>query len=120
MSVRIYTDHCVHRAIVEGVRQHGVDVLTSSEDGTADWEDDRLLDRASALERALFSVDDDLLREATRRQRVGEPFSGVIYVHQLRLAIGSCIDDLVLIAEVMEPEEMAGTVIFLPLASPDG
>ncbi len=119
MSVRLYTDHCVHRAVVEGIRQRGVDVLTSYEDGTADWEDGPLLDRASELQRTLFSVDDDLLREATRRQRAGEPFGGVVYVHQRRLLIGPCIDDLVLIAEVMEPEEMAGTVVFLPLFAPN-
>jgi len=39
---------------------------------------------ASELGRVLFTQDDDLLTEATRRQHRGQPFGGVIYAHQLR------------------------------------
>jgi hypothetical protein len=74
-----------------------------------------LLDRATALGRALFTQDDDLLREAAARQRHGVAFAGVIYAHQLKVTIGQCIRDLELIATVNEPEDCANQMIYLPL-----
>jgi predicted nuclease of predicted toxin-antitoxin system len=53
----------VRRAVTEGLRQRGVDVVTAQEDGSATLDDPLLLDRASALGRVLFSQDGDLLRE---------------------------------------------------------
>jgi hypothetical protein len=50
------------------------------------------------LGRALFSRDSDLLREASLLQQSGTAFAGVIYAHQLRLAIGECVEELALIA----------------------
>ena len=73
-----------------------------------------MLDRATQLDRVLFSQDDDLLREATRRQAAGEAFAGVVYAHQLKVTIGGCIEDLTLIAEVGEPADLANAVEFLP------
>jgi hypothetical protein len=58
-----------------------------------------LLDRATELGRILFTQDDDLLREANERQQPGEAFAGVIYAHQLNVAVGQCIDDLELICK---------------------
>ena len=108
-------DHHVPRAITNGLRLRGVDVLTAHEDGTSELRDPALLDRAAERERVLFSQDDDLLTEATRRQRQGQAFYGVIYAHQLRIAIGDCIRDLELIAKVGEPADMTGQTLFLPL-----
>ena len=63
----------------------------------------------------LFTQDDDLLREAKRRQQAGEPFAGVIYAHQLNLTVGQCIADLELIAKATEPEEWVNHTMYLPL-----
>jgi hypothetical protein len=51
----------VKAAITAGLRQRGIDVLTAQEDGANRLDDDRLLERATALQRVLFSQDDDLL-----------------------------------------------------------
>ena len=59
--------------------------------------DPELLDRATALGRVLVTMDEDFLAEATRRQRVGVRFAGVIYAHQLEVTLGRFIDDLELI-----------------------
>jgi hypothetical protein len=107
-------DHNVPRAITAGVRRRGIDVLSAYEDGAHELEDAALLDRAQELDRVLFSRDDDLLRESTRRQREGISFSGVIYAHQREVSIGRCTLDLQLIAEASEPEELRDQVIFLP------
>jgi len=92
-----------------------VDVLTARADGTTEFEDPDLLDRAIALGRVLLTQDEDLLIEGVRRQRSGVPFAGIVYAHQLRETIGQCIDDLELIAKVYEPTEMANRIEHPPL-----
>ena len=108
-------DHHVPRAITVGLRLRQVDVLTAYEDGMSEADDPALLDRASELGRVLFTHDDDLLVEATRRQRGGRVFGGVVFVHQLHLSIGACVRDLELIAKVGESGDLADRILFLPL-----
>lgn len=108
-------DHHVPRAITNGLRLRGVDVITAAEDGADELQDPALLERAAELDRVLFTQDDDLLVEATNRQRRGQEFAGVIYAHQLRLSIGGCISDLELASKAGEPTDMASRTLFLPL-----
>jgi hypothetical protein len=81
----------------------------------AGFEIQHSVDRATELERVLFTQDDDLLTEATWRQQQGRTFSGVTHAHQLRVSIGDCVRDLELIVQVSEPEDMTGQTLFLPL-----
>lgn len=115
MSVGLYMDENVHRAISAGLRLRGVDVLTVQEDGLRGIPDPELLDRASELGRPLFSQDDDLIAEARRRQSEGIAFSGVVFAHQLRVTIGDCVRDLAFLAEAGEPEDFERQIVFLPL-----
>lgn len=115
MSVALYMDEHVPRAITVGLRLRGVDVLTAQEDGRRNTPDDILLDRASRLGRVLFSQDEDLLAEAKRRQVEQVWFSGIVYAHQLRVTIGVCVRDLELIAKSAEPQDLASCVEYLPL-----
>ena len=115
MAIALYMDHHVRRAITDGLRLRGVDVITAYEDGGSELDDADLLDRAGELGRVLFTQDDDLLAVAARRQRTDVPFHGVIYAHQLRISTGSCIRDLEIIAKAGEPEDMMSRVEFLPL-----
>jgi predicted nuclease of predicted toxin-antitoxin system len=105
----------VKRAVTDGLRRRGVDVLTAQEDGSALLEDSDLLDHATSLGRVLFSQDHDLLREATRRQQNAQPFAGVVYAHQLNITVGRAIQDLDLIAKVYELEDIENRVEYLPL-----
>lgn len=113
--IRLYIDENVEGAITRGVRRRGCDVLTAQEDGRSGMDDPPLLDRAGELGRVMFSRDDDMLREATRRQRLGESFIGVIYAHQLRVGIGQCVTDLTTLARQGEPDEFLDRVRYLPL-----
>jgi hypothetical protein len=115
MSLRLYLDHHVPRAIANGLRLQGVNVLAAFEDGTSKLDDLALLDRATALGRVLFTQDDDLLVEAVRRQQTGMTFHGVVYAHQLWVSIGQCIRDLEVIAKVGSDEDVIDQVLFLPL-----
>jgi len=115
MSVSLYMDVHVRRAVTIGLRRRGINVLTAQEDNAAQLSDDKLLDRSTDLRRVLFSQDDDLLAEGTRRQREGSEFGGVIYCHQLRLSVGAIIENLEIIANCLETEDFANRVEFLPL-----
>ena len=88
MRVRLYVDVHVPRAVTEGLRLRGIDVLTAQEDGAAMLQDPELLTRAAERGRLLFTQDEDLLAEAARRQRAGETFGGLVYAHQLNVFIG--------------------------------
>jgi hypothetical protein len=89
--------------------------MTAQEDRADQLSDAALLDRALGMGRILFSQDDDLLREATLRQRTGKRFAGVVYAHQLNVTIGQCVEDLELICGVSEPEEWINRLEYLPL-----
>ena len=110
----LYMDHCVPGSIAAGLRQRGVDVLTSEEDGTTQLDDELLLDRATLLSRVLFSQDKDMLAMAHARQIVGREFAGVAYAHQLGISIGQAIRDLELLVKIMETDEMRNRVEYLP------
>jgi uncharacterized protein with PIN domain len=115
LSVRLYMDVHVPRAITEGLRLRGVDVLTAQEDGARALSDPELLNWDTSLGRVLFTRDTDLLAEATERQRTDRSFTGLVYAHQLHVTIGRCVHDLELIARTAEPDELAGRVEYLPL-----
>ena len=117
MSLRLYFDHHVPRAIAVGAQQRGVDVLTAEADGTADRDDEFLLQRATALGRVVFTQDRDFLVLAAAWQQTRREFAGMVYAHQLRITIGGAIHDLALIALIMNPDEMRNQVEFLPLRS---
>jgi hypothetical protein len=102
-------------AITEQLRMRSVDVLTAQSDNTTRLDDPPLLDRATELNRILFSRDKDLLKIAAERQRSNHAFSGLVYAHQLRVSIGRCVDDLEVIAKTTNPEEWICKVAFLPL-----
>ena len=74
MPVGLYMDHHVSRPITSGLRRRGVDVLTAAEDGADRLSDPDLLDRASALERVLFSQDRDLLTRSNTSTDRGSAF----------------------------------------------
>jgi hypothetical protein len=61
MPIGLYMDVHIPKAITNGLRLRGVDVLTAQQDGTITLSDADLLTRATELGRALFSQDDDLL-----------------------------------------------------------
>jgi len=113
--IPLYMDEHVPRAITIGLRLRGIDVLTVQEDNYSGKSDSEILDRAVFMKRATFSNDDDLLKEASERQRTGKLFYGVIYAHHLKVSIGASVKDLELISKVGEIEEIKNHVIFLPL-----
>ena len=113
--LRLYMDVHVKAAITAGLRRRGIDVVTAQEDRGAYLEDVALVDHATALQRVLFSQDDDLLAIARDRQATGVFFAGLIYGHQLAATVGKYVLDLEVVSQVLDPEEMGNRIEYLPL-----
>jgi len=115
MPIGLYMDAHIPRAVTVGLRLRGVDVLAAQEDKAITLSDPALLDRATSLGMVLFTFDDDLLVEATKRQREGGRFSGLVYAHPIRVSIGTCIHALEVIAKTTEIADWESQIVFLPL-----
>jgi Domain of unknown function (DUF5615) len=115
LTLRLYMDVHVDIAITRGLRNRGVDVVTAQEDGAAEMPDTALLDRCLMLGRVIVSYDQDFLAEAHRRQAEGGSFAGVWHAQRATLVIGQMIDDLELMATVLDAAEAANRVTYLPL-----
>jgi len=113
MAVALYMDQHIPNVITKALRRRNVDVITAYEDGTSKLADPALLDRATVLDRVLFTEDADLLAEASYRQTIGASFAGVIYAHHLSLA--ACIRDLEIIGLAGNAEDVSDQVTYLPL-----
>lgn len=106
-KVRYYTDENVSRAIVSGLRQRGVDVLSVPKAEMLSASDEEQLAFAREQKRVIFTHDDDFLKLATDIEHAGIVYSS----HQL--AIGDIIRGLMLIYEVLEAEDMKNQLEFL-------
>jgi len=115
MSLSYYMDQHVPAAVTSGLRRQGIDVLTAQEDDTAGWDDERLLERATLLERVLYTQDADLLSIAHDWLATSREFAGLVYGHQLGVTVGQAVADLELIAVALNPEEMWNRIEFIPI-----
>ena len=104
----------VRRAVTNGLRLRGIDVLTAQSDDAWHLTDPELLDRVLETGRVIFTQDDDFLVEAARRLRSGERFPTVLYAHQQRLSVRECIDSLEIFCKVAAREEAFNKVVYLP------
>lgn len=78
MALALYMDVHVPAAIMSGLRQRGLDTLTSQEDGTRRASDQALMRRAAELQRVMVSRDEDFLRIAANWQTSEIAFVGLI------------------------------------------
>ena len=106
--IRYYTDEHVSRAVIGGLRQRGVDVLSVPEANKLGASDLEHLAFASAEGRVLFTHDDDFLRLAA----AGVRHAGIVYAHQ-RTAIGEIIRGLMLIQQTLAAEDLTDQVEYL-------
>ena len=88
MPLALYMDVHVPMAITQALRRKRLDILTSQDDGTARLHDAMLLQRATDLQRVLFSQDHDFLKITSEWQRKGRTFSGVVYASQQAVSLG--------------------------------
>jgi hypothetical protein len=106
--VKYYLDEHVPRAVAEGLRRRGVDVLRAQEAGMLEAADEQHLALALAAGRVLFTQDADFLR----LHATACPHAGIVYAPQ-QTPVGATIRGLMLIHDVLNAEEMAGHAEFL-------
>ena len=106
--IRFYTDEHVAGAVVQGLRERGVDILTAAEVGLLGARDEEHTRRAREEGRTIFTQDTDFLR----LHAAGADHAGIVYAPP-QTSIGETIRGLMLIYEILEPSEMERHVEFL-------
>jgi predicted nuclease of predicted toxin-antitoxin system len=101
-------DEHVPTAITKGLQRRGVDVVTVQEQGTLAASDEEHLALAAEEGRVLFTQDADFLRLHAR----GVPHAGIVYARQ-QTEIGVVIRGLMLVYQVLDPEDMQNHVEFI-------
>lgn len=106
--VKFYTDEHVANAVVLGLRQRGIDVLTVVEAKLAGATDEQHFKFAEKEERTIFTQDSDFLKLAAN----SKTHPGVVYAPQLT-PVGKIIRGLVLISKVLDAGDMRNHVEFI-------
>ena len=96
-------------AIAAGLRQRGVDVATTAEEGLVGTSDEDQLAHALANQRVLVTRDSDFLV----LNAAGVAHAGIAFWHSRHRSLGQLILDLTLLWRIYTAEEMAGRVEYL-------
>jgi len=107
-KIKFFMDEHVPLAVTRGLRRRGVDVLTAQEANMLDQDDDVLLLFATNQERVMFTQDEDFL---ALHHKIPE-HAGIAYTPQ-GTSIGDMVRGLLLIHDVLTPEEMRGRIEYL-------
>ncbi len=107
-KIRYYMDEHVAKAVIRGLRQRGVDVLSVVDSNMLGAKDHKHLEFALTERRVIFTQDDDCLQLAAK----GHAHAGIVYAHQ-HTAVREIIQGLMLIYQVIEAEEMVNHCEFL-------
>jgi len=115
--IRFLWDENASHDILRALRRlmPGVDVLTVQGSPVAGEPDDRILEFAAAEDRVIVTGDrNTLIGVAVKRVRSGERHPGIIVLDSAH-SPGAVAADLALVAQALDREELAGTVLFVPL-----
>ncbi len=109
MPIRFHLDEHISIQIAAGLRRRNIDVTTTAEAGLLGATDMAQLDFTGSSERVLVTQDDDFLRLHAQ----GVAHAGIAYCQQQSMSGGEMLRRLILIHDLLSPEEMAGRVEFL-------
>jgi len=107
--IRFHLDENVNPVIAAALRRHGIDVTTTIEMNLRTASDEEQLEFIRAEGHVLVTHDTDFLRIASQTDN----HPGIAFSHKDTISTGQIIRSLVLIYEVLDPEEMVGRVEFL-------
>lgn len=107
-QVRYYVDEHIARAVVNGLRRRGIDVVMPAETAMRGRSDPDQLAFATANGRIIVTKDQDFLR----LHAAGEEHAGIVFA-QADTTVGQMIRGLVLIYQVLDAEAMFRHVEFL-------
>ena len=106
--IRFHFDEHVDPAIATALRRAGIDVTTAIEAGLRTKDDDTHLQFARAERRVIVTRDQDFLRVAAEKSN----HSGIVF-YTANQSMREIIEGLILIYEVMSPQEIAGHVEYI-------
>lgn len=107
--IKFHLDEHVDPDIAKALRRHGIEVTTTVEAGLRTTDDSEHLDFIWREGRVVVTHDADFLRYASQ----STDHLGIAYCHMGARSIGEIIRSLILIYEVLTPEEMTGHVEYL-------
>jgi predicted nuclease of predicted toxin-antitoxin system len=107
--IRFHLDENVDPAIALGLRRYGIDVTTTNEVELRGQTDDIQLKFIQQTQRVIFTQDADFLIIASSNHN----HPGITYSKKGTRSLGEIIERLILIYEVLTPQEMIGNVEFL-------
>jgi predicted nuclease of predicted toxin-antitoxin system len=108
-TIRFHLDEVCDPRIANGLRQRGIDVTTAGEADLLGVPDEGHLAYACLQARVIVTHDSDFLR----LHDAGAKHSGIIYCPVGSRSLGEIIRSLVLIWELLAPDEMRGHVEYL-------
>lgn len=107
--VRFYMDQHFPGPASQGLRRHGVDVLTAQEAGNCGQSDREQLEFATAEQRVLVTFDTHFLE----LHQVGIEHAGIAWCPAQKYTIGELIQALLLVHGVLDSESMQKHVEYL-------
>jgi menaquinone-dependent protoporphyrinogen IX oxidase len=115
MKIRLYLDEdSMAEALVNALRDRGVDVVTANQENMVNRDDADHLDHANSLRRVLYSFNiADYCQLHTEYLDTGKPHAGIILARQQRFSIGEQMRRLLQIVAKRPSEEMQNCLEFL-------
>jgi hypothetical protein len=108
-TIQFHLDENVNNAVADGLRRRGINVTTTGEAGLISAPDELQLQFAISQNRTLITHDDDFLA----MHQGGVEHTGIAYCKPNSRSIGEILCALILIWEVLEPEDMSNHIEFL-------
>lgn len=108
-KIKFHLDENISYSIALGLRHRGLDVTTTPEENLLGVSDEIQLLFAASNDRVIFTQDTDFLRMG----QSSIPHAGIAYCPQQSQSIGQIIRGLLLIWEILDPEEMFNHIEFL-------
>lgn len=107
-QISFYLDEHIHRAVADGLRHRGVNVLTVQEAGKTGVSDHEQLGFAMSQQRVMATMDSDFLLLASE----GVLHAGIAYANPQR-SIGELIGSLMLVHNVLTSADMMNHVEYV-------
>jgi predicted nuclease of predicted toxin-antitoxin system len=107
--IQFHPDENVDPDIAKALRRYGINVTTTIEAGLRTTNDIEELDFSRREQRIIVTHDADFLRLAYQEK----DHPGIVYCDRTGRSIGEIVRGLILIYEVLTPEEISGKVEFL-------
>ena len=107
--IRYYLDQHIHAAVVNGLRRHGINVLSAQEAGRCGLPDPDQLAFATTQERVMVTFDPDYLA----LHKAGTTHAGIAWCPATKYRLGFLIQMLILLHGVADRDAMKNRVEYL-------